>query len=85
MYGTVTIQMKDLLDEKLTIIERTISDTVIQVHDNSVKEWECNKFPSEEKQTELIKTWISERGNSQHDTLLEYVSHKLNSPRYGLE
>ena len=68
---TVTLQMTDLLND--TKIERTIDAT--NAYSNGSVSWELR---GENEQRENLERWISERGNEQHDTILELNSWKLN-------
>ena len=72
----VTITMIDLLEEKEVI--RTIDISNLMVPDASAAlDYECNVLGNEAQQIEGIKIWINQRGNDQHETILEYVSHEI--------
>ena len=71
IYGTVTLKMKDLLNE--STVERTI-DAINAFSGGSV----CWELKDKESQAESLNRWISERGNDQHETLLELTSWKFN-------
>lgn len=74
---TVTIQMTDLLSG--LDVERTIDLSNVIVSDNSVFNFECHVVGNEEQQRKCIETWISERGNEQHNTILELKNWKINN------
>jgi hypothetical protein len=64
---TVTLKMNDLLNE--TTIERTIDAT--NSYSSGLDYWELK---GESEQRESLERWISERGNDQHETILELIS-----------
>ncbi len=68
---TVTLIMKDLLNEKE--VERTID--ALNAYSNGSVCWELR---GEDEQRKNLKNWIDERGNDQHDTILELISWKFN-------
>ena len=74
---TVTIQMTDLLSG--LEVKRTIDSSNVMVADNSVFNFECNVLGNEEQQRKCLEKWISERGNEQHDTILELKSWTINN------
>lgn len=76
---TVTVTLKDIFTEQL--IERTICASNICVADSSADiDFEHHEIAAREKQAELLKRWIAERANEQHDTTLELVSWVVNEP-----
>jgi len=64
---TVTLKMNDLLNE--TTVERTIDAT--NSYSSGLDYWELK---GESEQRESLERWISERGNDQHETILELIS-----------
>ena len=68
---SVTLQMKDLLND--TTIERTIDIT--NAYSNGSVCWELG---SRLEQADNLNRWINERGNDQHETILELVSWSFN-------
>ena len=70
-YTSVTLQMKDLLNE--TTIERTIDIT--NAYSNGSVCWELR---GRSEQAENLNKWINERGNNQHETILELLSWSFN-------
>jgi uncharacterized protein YpmB len=68
---TVTIKMNDLLNEKIVI--RTIDAS--NVYSSGSHYW---VLKGENEQRKNIENWINQRGNEQHDTLLELISWELN-------
>lgn len=68
---TVTLKMNDLLNE--TTIERTIDAT--NAYSNGSITWELK---GENEQRENLERWINERGNDQHETILELTSWSFN-------
>jgi hypothetical protein len=64
---TVTLKMNDLLNGK--IIERTID--AVNAYSNGAVCWELK---GKNEQGENLNRWISERGNDQHETILELIS-----------
>ncbi len=63
---TVTLTMRDLLNG--TIVTRTIDAS------NAIKSTQWDKRFDPNIQEENLNNWINERGNEQHDTLLELIS-----------
>lgn len=68
---TVTLNMKDLLNGGQ--IERTIDAT--NAYSSGDIAWELR---TESEQRKNLENWILERGNKQHDTILELVSWNFN-------
>ena len=68
---TVTLKMNDLLNGKEVV--RTIDAT--NVYSSGNETWVLR---GELEQRKNLQRWIMERGNEQHDTILELVSWKLN-------
>ena len=69
---TVTLTMNDLLNE--TTVTRTI-DALNAYSSGSV----CWELKGENEQRRNLENWIEERGNDQHDTLLDLVSWTFNN------
>ena len=69
---TVTLIMNDILNE--TTVTRTI-DALNAYSNGSV----CWELQGENEQRRNLENWIKERGNEQHDTLLELVSWSFNN------
>lgn len=67
----VNLKMNDLLND--SIVERTI-DISNAMTSGSV----CWELGNKETQKEGLERWISERGNDQHETILELVSWSFN-------
>lgn len=70
-HTSVTLQMKDLLND--TTIERTIDIT--NAYSNGSVCWELR---GRLEQADNLNRWINERGNDQHETILELVSWSFN-------
>ena len=70
-YNNVTLQMNDLLND--TSVERTID--ISNAYSNGSICWELK---GREAQAEGLNRWINERGNDQHETILELVSWSFN-------
>lgn len=74
---TVKLTLKDLFTDKL--ITRSIDISNILVNDSSAPlNWECNILGNKEQQEARLNEWITDRGNEQHNTLLELVTWELN-------
>jgi len=72
--ATVTLQMKDLFTE--ASVERTIDISNISVYDGV-----CNRvLTNPEKIISNLNEWIQERGNEQHNTILELISYSIEMP-----
>ena len=69
---TVTLVMTDLLNDKQ--VERTID--IINAMSNGSECWELKGV---ESQRSNLESWIEERGNAQHDTMLELNSWTINN------
>lgn len=69
--NTVTLKMNDLLNG--VEVERTI-DAINAFSSGSF----CWELKSEKEQKENLNKWINERGNEQHETILELVSFEFN-------
>lgn len=72
----VNLIMVDILESKEVL--RTIDISNVLVADNSVLDFECNKIGNEKQILKGINNWISERGNKQHETILELKSYTIN-------
>jgi hypothetical protein len=70
-HTSVTLQMKDLLND--TTIERTIDITNAYSNGSVCWELRCRL-----EQADNLNRWINERGNDQHETILELVSWSFN-------
>lgn len=68
----VTLKMTDLLEEKE--ITRTIS--AINAYSSGDVCWEKR---NEDEQRKNLERWISERGNDQHDTILQLESWEFHA------
>lgn len=66
----VKLTMKDLFSEE--VVERTIDGT--NAMKNGSVSWELG---NKEEQRESLNRWINERGNSQHETILELIDWEL--------
>ena len=64
----ITLNMTDLFTGKEIV--RTIDISNIYIDNGTC--WEVAK--GEERQRGLLNNWIEDRGNEQHDTILELVS-----------
>tara|TARA_R110002050_G_scaffold136912_3_gene260209 strand:+ start:388 stop:621 length:234 start_codon:yes stop_codon:yes gene_type:complete len=74
---TVTLKMFDELNEVEVI--RKIDGSNLLVNDNNAAlDMECHKIGTNKQIEKNLNTWISERGNQQHDTLLTLISWKIN-------
>ncbi len=69
---TVTLIMTDILEEKT--VERTID--AVNAYSSGSDSYELK---SEAEQRANLERWISERGNQQHDTLLDLISWTFNN------
>ena len=75
--STVTLKMTDELTEQEVV--RTIDISVLFVNnDNALSGWEGDIIAPVERQRNLLKRWISERGNQQHNTILTLNSWEIN-------
>ncbi len=72
----VNLIMTDILENKEVL--RTIDVSNILVSDNSILDFECNKIGNESQILKSINNWIIERGNKQHETILELKSYTIN-------
>jgi hypothetical protein len=72
----VNLIMTDILENKEVL--RTIDISNILVADNSILDFECNKIGNESQILKGINNWIIERGNKQHETILELKSYTIN-------
>jgi hypothetical protein len=69
---TVTLKMIDCLTNES--VERTIDAT--NAYSSGAYCWELK---GESEQRKNLNRWISERGNQQHETLLELISFHFNN------
>ena len=69
---TVTLKMTDLLTNEK--VERTICATNAYVSGA-----DCYELGNKESQESRLNNWISERGNSQHETILELNNWKFSN------
>lgn len=69
--NTVTLTMIDIFTEET--ITRTIDAT--NAMNNGSVSWELG---NEENQKVCLERWINERGNDQHETILNLVSWEFN-------
>jgi len=67
----VTVELKDDLTGKT--VTRVIDDSNLMVNNGETAYLETNP----EKQLELLKKWVTERANAQHETSLSVVSWYL--------
>jgi hypothetical protein len=75
--STVTLKMLDLLENKE--IERTIDISNVMVNNSKAPlNFEHDILGTKEQQRERLNNWIDERGNKQHDTILELISWAFN-------
>ena len=72
---TVTLKMNDLLNGGQ--VERTIDAS--NAYSNGSVAWELRCVSEQRKK---LENWILERGNEQHDTILELVSWIFNVSIY---
>jgi len=78
MNDRIKVTMKDLLDKNQKQVERIIDISCFSIPDyNAPSGWESNIIAPIEKQAELLKRWISDFANEQHNTLLELVSFEI--------
>jgi hypothetical protein len=64
----VTVEMRDEFTGKT--VTRVIDGSNLMVHDGETSYMTHNP----ETQSQLLKTWIEERANEQHETILSLVS-----------
>lgn len=73
----VTVKMTDLLTEKEVV--RTIDISNLMVPNTAAAlDFEHDILGTKEQQKKNLENWISERANSQHDTILELKSWEIN-------
>lgn len=72
----VIITMEDLLEEKEVVRTIDISNITVPNH-KAALDFEHDVVGNEEQQRKGIEAWISERGNKQHNTILELKSWEI--------
>lgn len=72
----INVKMKDLLTGKE--VERNIDISNFYIPDYSAHEgWESDTIAPLGKQETLLKEWIKDRANEQHNTILELISWSI--------
>jgi hypothetical protein len=81
--NTVTVTMIDELDVQSNGTKEVVREICISnlmVNDSSaLLDCECNVLGTIEQQRTLLNSWISERANQQHNTLLSLKSWTINA------
>lgn len=73
---SVILKMNDLFNEKQVEREIDISNLYVPNY-NAPLNFEHDILGTPEQQRKNLEQWIKERGNQQHDTLLELVSWEI--------
>lgn len=73
----IKVKMIDLFTGEL--VERTIDISNFSVPDYTAPDgWECNVIATnKEQQVKLLNSWIEQRANPQHDTVLSLESFEV--------